>query len=46
MNRSLDTRLQRLEANRPAGRTRCIWVQGMSDAAINAEIAQRKAAGT
>jgi hypothetical protein len=46
MNRSLDTRLQRLEGNRPAGRTRCIWVQGMSDAAINAEIAQRKAAGT
>jgi hypothetical protein len=44
MNRSLDARLGKLEAERGAGRTLCIWVQDTSRSAIDAEIARRKAA--
>jgi hypothetical protein len=46
MNRSLDNRLERLEAGHGIGRTHCIWVHGMSQAEIEAEIARRKVAGT
>ena len=46
MNRSLDTRLEKLEAGHGIGRTHCIWVHEMSQAEIDAEIARRKTAGT
>jgi hypothetical protein len=46
MNRGLDTRLGKLEAERGTGRTHCIWADGLSPAEIDAKIAQRKADGT
>jgi hypothetical protein len=44
MNRSLDTRLGKLEAERGTGRTHCISADGLSTDEIDAEIAQRKGA--
>ena len=55
MNRSLDVRLEKLEAGRGVGRPQIIWtmvsdgngrLRAMTRAELDAEIAERKAAGT